>query len=66
MAHSIEPLLPFDVTEATFLLPNIPAQLSTNHLIAICARQLAKREEDLADIHNCILKSHFTSIKDFK
>jgi hypothetical protein len=66
MAHGIEPLLPFDVTEATFLLPDIPAQLSTNHLIAIRARQLAKREEDLADIHNRVLKSRFTSIKDFE
>jgi hypothetical protein len=66
MTHGIEPLLPFNITEATFLLPDIPVQLSTNHLIAIQAHQLAKREEDLADIHNCILKSHFTSIKDFK
>jgi hypothetical protein len=66
IAHGTEPLLPFDITEATFLLPDIPVQIPTSTLIAIRARQLAKREEDLAHIHTRILKSRFASIKDFE
>ncbi|KIK32595.1 hypothetical protein CY34DRAFT_101117 [Suillus luteus UH-Slu-Lm8-n1] len=66
MTHGVEPLLPFDVTEATFLLPHIASQLSSEELLAIRARQLAKREEDLAQIHSKVLKSRFTSIRDFE
>jgi hypothetical protein len=66
MTHGIEPVLPFDITKATYLLPDIPAKISMSHLIAIHARQLAKQEEDLADIHAHVLKSRFTSIRDFE
>ena len=66
MGHSIEPLLPLDITEATFMLPPITAKLSTTDLLSLHARQLAKREENLAKIHNNIVKSWFTSIAEFK
>jgi hypothetical protein len=66
MAHGTEPLLPFDITEATFLLPNIESQLSSKELLAIRARQLAKRDDDLRDIHTRVLKSRFTSIRNFE
>jgi hypothetical protein len=41
MAHDIEPLFPFDLTEATFLVP-IPDtdQISTSALLAFRAQQL--------------------------
>jgi hypothetical protein len=42
MTHGAEPLLPFDITEATFLLPKITAQISSKDLLAIQACQLAK------------------------
>ena len=42
MAHSIEPLLPFDISEATFMSPEVSHCLETHKLIAIHARQLAK------------------------
>jgi len=66
IAHGTKPLLPFNITKATFLLPNIPVQIPTSTLIAIRAWQLAKQEEDLAHIHTRILKSRFASIKDFE
>jgi hypothetical protein len=47
MAHGIEPLLPFDITLATFLIPNLTKPLSTADLIAIRARQLELRDDDL-------------------
>ena len=66
MGHGIEPLLPLDITEATFMLPPITAKLSTMDLLSLCAHQLAKREEDLAKIHDNIVKSQFASITEFK
>jgi hypothetical protein len=66
MAHGIEPLLPFDITEATFLLPDITSQLSTTELLAIRCRQLAKRDDDFTDMHAWVLKSRFASIRNFE
>jgi hypothetical protein len=67
MVHGIEPLFPFDLTEATFLVP-IPDtyRISTSALLAFRMRQLQKRIEDLESIKERVLKSHFASIKKFK
>jgi hypothetical protein len=48
LAHGVEPLFPFDITEATFLLP-LPDQdtFSSTDLITWRARQLQKRMDDL-------------------
>ncbi|KIJ35634.1 hypothetical protein M422DRAFT_262031 [Sphaerobolus stellatus SS14] len=35
MAHGVEPILPFDITEATFLIPKLDKPLSHEDLIAI-------------------------------
>jgi hypothetical protein len=36
MAHGIEPILPFDITLATFLLPDLTCPMLTENLIAVC------------------------------
>jgi len=66
IAHGIEPILPFDVTEATFLIPKLDCPLSTEDLIAIHARQLQKRPEDLAAIKERVLKACYESISQFE
>ena len=66
MAHGVEPILPFDITLATFLVPNIAKPLSTSELLAIRTRQLQKRDEDLAAIHANVLKSRFESVWQFE
>ena len=66
MTHGIEPLLPLDIIEATFLVPEITTKLDTASLIASRARQLAKREEDLQQIHERVIRSRFASIADFE
>ncbi|GBE78905.1 hypothetical protein SCP_0201020 [Sparassis crispa] len=66
MAHGVEPLLPFDISEATFLLPDITAKLDTADLIALRARQLMKHDEDLGDIHAKILRTRLTSVAAFE
>ena len=66
MAHGTKPTLPFDLTLATFLIPDIAKPLPTNELIAIRARQLEKREEDLVAILSNILQSRFESVHQFE
>ncbi len=66
MAHSVEPILPFNLMLATFLVPNLIKPLTTNELIATCARQLEKQQDDLSAIHTLILKSRFASAWKFE
>ncbi|KAI5999602.1 hypothetical protein EDD15DRAFT_2362878 [Pisolithus albus] len=58
-------VLPFDLAEATFLAPFEADSYSTTDLIANRARQLQKRPNDLATIHDRVLKARFASAKDF-
>jgi len=64
--HGVEPLHPFDVTEATFLVARINSHLLTASLFSIHARMLQKYDEDLATIHNRVLAARYTSIQDFE
>ncbi|KIJ13603.1 hypothetical protein PAXINDRAFT_25111, partial [Paxillus involutus ATCC 200175] len=67
MVHGVELLFPFDLAEATYLVPLPDADpFSTTGLIAWRARQLQKRQVDLDGIRSKVLKSHFTSIKQFE
>jgi len=70
------PLLPFDVTEASYLLPPPNSILSTTDLIARRATVLQKRNEDLARLHSKVFKArrdaalrfekeHVATIKDY-
>jgi hypothetical protein len=54
MAHGVEAILPFDIAEATYLLPPLAVPASTESLIAYRTRQLQKCPEDLADMALCI------------
>src|SRR5712671_4554529 len=42
MVHGVEPVLPFDITLATFLAPNYDRPLSTEELLSTRARQLER------------------------
>ena len=66
MVHGVEPLLPFDITLATFLVPNLTKPLDTADLIATCARQLEMHDEDLDAIHDNVLKSRLASVRQFE
>ena len=66
MAHGVEPVLPFDITLATFLVPDITDKLSTADLITTRTRQLQRREDDLTAIHSNVLKSRFESVRQFE
>ena len=66
MAHRVEPILPFDIIQATFLVPDLTQPLSTEDLLATHARQLQKCPTNLATIHDCITASCYTSICQFE
>lgn len=65
IAHGVEPLHPFDISEATYLLPPLALPASTTELVSYRARQLMKREADLEMIHSRVLKSRQESIAQF-
>jgi len=67
MVHGVEPLFPFDLAEATFLVPIPDADpTSRSNLISWHARQLQKRVEDIDNIRERVLISRFVSIKQFE
>jgi len=66
MVHGVEPILPFDLTMATYLVPNLDMPLSTEDLLIAHARQLQKCPADLAAIHDHILTSRFASARQFE
>lgn len=59
LAHGLEPMLPSDIMEATFIEP-MTKPMSTSDLIATRARHLLKRDEDLDDALNRLLKSRYS------
>ena len=66
MAHGIEPLLPFDISEATYLLGPMDAPVSEAELLAARARQLQKRPEDLEQMKEKIWNARKMSAKRFE
>jgi len=64
--HGVEPLHPFDVTEATFLVARINSYLSTASLLSIRVHMLQKHDEDLVTIHNHVLAARYASVQDFE
>jgi hypothetical protein len=66
IAHGTHPLLPFDITEATYLSPRQDFRMSTESLVALRAQQLAKRPEDLALLKEKVTKSRQEYLKQFE
>jgi hypothetical protein len=67
MMHGVELIFPFDLAEATFLMPlECRGTLTTTELIAWCARQLQKCAEDLEAIRERVVAARFKSICEFE
>ena len=67
MVHGVEPLFPFDLTEATFLVPVSETDpISSTTLIAWQAQQLQKRLKDVNTIREHVLLSQFALLRQFK
>ena len=57
MAHGVGAVFPFDIAEATYLLPPLDVPALTESLIAHCAQQLLKHLEDLCNMADWVLKA---------
>jgi hypothetical protein len=66
IAHGVEPLLPFDLAEATYLARPLGNIVSTTDLIAYRARMLQKRPEDLERVKKALLRSRMASVRQFE
>ena len=60
------PVLPFDVTEATYLQPAPTSILSTTDLIARRAIALQRRQEQLAQLHEDVYRARVQAAKKFE
>ena len=61
LVHGVEPLLPFDLTEAMYLALPVTTPLSSSALLALRAQQLLKRDKDLKRAAARLLALHFQS-----
>ncbi|KZV80953.1 hypothetical protein EXIGLDRAFT_563039, partial [Exidia glandulosa HHB12029] len=66
MAHGIEPVLPFDIAEATYLSHALEPYMTTEQLIEVRARQLQKRPEDLEAMAERMKAARLNSVREFE
>lgn len=66
LLYGVDPVLPFDLTEATYLVPGFRHGLTTIELLALRVRQLEKKEEDVDRAAETIRKSRMRSKEVFE
>jgi hypothetical protein len=57
MLHRVHPVLPFDLTEATFMIQGYCKGISSSELLSLCIHQLHKHPEDLEQAAQALIKS---------
>jgi hypothetical protein len=66
LLHGADPILPFDLTEATFLVEGFHSGMSTTALLQLRIRQLSKHERDIRRAAETLKKSRFYSKAQFE
>jgi hypothetical protein len=66
MLHGVHPVLPFDLTEATFMIQGYQQGISSTELLSLRIRQLQKRPEDLERAIQALTKARFRSKAQFE
>ena len=66
VAHGIEPTMPLDIAEATYLCPPLTSEVSTQELLVYRAWQLQKRPDDLNCIHGKVYKTRLDAVCRFE
>lgn len=66
LLYGVDPVLPFDLTEATYLVPGFQRGLTTVELLALRVRQLEKKEDDMDRAAETIRKSRMHSKEAFE
>ncbi|KAF9455163.1 hypothetical protein BDZ94DRAFT_1127181, partial [Collybia nuda] len=65
LLHGLEPLLPFDLFEATFMVEGFTSGMSTTDLLALRIRQLHKHDDDLERAAEMLKKTRTQSKAQF-
>ncbi|KAF8989307.1 hypothetical protein BDQ17DRAFT_1174556, partial [Cyathus striatus] len=66
LLHATDPILPFDLVEATFLVEGFRKGMSTTDLLALRIQQLMKHEKDIVKASDTLQKSRFKSKEQFE
>ncbi|KAA1473771.1 hypothetical protein DENSPDRAFT_780612 [Dentipellis sp. KUC8613] len=66
LLHGVHPVLPFDLTEATFLVEGFKSGMSHAELLALRIRQLEKRAEDLENASYKLIQYQIHSKEEFE
>lgn len=66
LLHGVEPVLPLDLFESTFMVQGFKKDMSTIDMLALHIQQLEKREEDIAKAAALLEKMRFTSKAQFE
>ena len=66
LLHGIDPVLPFDLTEATFLVQGFHSDMETSDLLALRIQQLEKHPEDIALAAKRLAATRFKSKEQFE
>ena len=66
LLHGVHPLLPCDLAEATFMIPQLKGPLTDVDLLIARTRQIAKMPEDLNRAKEVLQKSRFRSKEAFE
>jgi hypothetical protein len=66
LLYGQHPVLPFDITQATFMIDGYRDGLSTSELLALRVRQLQQRPEDIAHAAEMLRKHRFESKERFE
>lgn len=66
LAHGVHPILPFDLTEASFMIEGYRSGMTSSELLALRMRQLDKREEDVARAADAIKMARMSSKEQFE
>jgi hypothetical protein len=66
MLYGVDPVLPFDLFEATYLVSGFKEEMTSEELLALRIRQLMKKEEDMAKAAEVLAKSRYRSKEEFE
>ena len=66
LLHGTHPILPFDLTEMTFMVDGFQPDMSTSDLLAARIRQLQRHPEDIAQATKALRKARFASKEQFE
>lgn len=66
LLYGTHPLLPFDLTESTFMVTGFKSGMKPEDLLALRIRQLEKRPEDIARAAKVLREARFRSKREFE